>query len=387
MNKKMRELLAKIEEKKALAKAFMSEENKDVEKATKALDEIEALTKEYETEKRLFEMTKEENKPTEKEVETKVAETKKKDATSEFAKMARMGFKATAGTPMTEGVDADGGYTVPEDIQTRINEYRDAKFSLRRLVRVENVRTQSGARTYKTKAQVSGFSLVAEKGTIGAVATPTFERIAYSIDKYAGYMPITNELLADSDANIANVAIEWLGDEARVTDNVNILTEAKKFTAKTLTATGILDEIKTILNVDLGQAYKGVSAIVTNDNGLNVLDKLKDSDGNYLLSPSPADPMRMQLSAGATVVPVYVIPNKDLADDSTKGIPFFIGSMYDAITLFDRQQISIATSNVASIGELNAFEQDLTIWRGILREDAVQVDKSALFYATLKLGE
>ena len=387
MNKKMREILAKIEEKKALAKAFMSEENKDIEKATKALDEIEALTKEYEAEKRLFEMTKEENKPTEKEVETKVAETKKKDSVAEFAKMARMGFKATAGTPMTEGTDADGGYTVPEDIQTRINEYRDAKFSLRQLVRVENVRMQSGARTYKTKAQVSGFSLVAEKGNIGAVATPTFERVTYAIDKYAGYLPITNELLADSDANIANVAVEWLGDEARVTDNVNILTEAKKFTNKVLSATGILDEIKTILNVDLGQAYKGVSAIVTNDNGLNVLDKLKDSDGNYLLSPSPADPMRMQLSAGATIVPVYVVPNKDLADDSTKGIPFFIGSMQDAITLFDRQQMSIMTSNVASIGTLNAFEQDLTIWRGILREDVVQVDENALFYATLKLGE
>ena len=387
MNKKMRELLNKIEEKTNLAKSFMSDEYKDVEKADTLLNEIDDLKKEYETEKRLFELSKVENTPTDKEIEEKAKEKEVKDGVAEFAKMARMGFKATAGTPMTEGVDADGGYVVPEDIQTRINEYRDAKFSLRQLVRVENVRTQSGSRTYKTKAQVSGFSKVAENGKIGAVATPTFERVAYNIDKYAGYMPVTNELLADSDANIANVAVEWLGDEARVTDNVNILTEAKTFTAKTLTATGILDELKTILNVDLGQAYKGVSAIVTNDNGLNVLDKLKDSDGNYLLSPSPADPMRMQLSAGATVVPVYVVPNKDLADDSTKGIPFFVGSMYDAITLFDRQAISIKTSDIASIGTLNAFEQDLTLWRGILREDVKKVDNNALFYATLKLGE
>lgn len=387
MNKKMREILAKIEEKTAQAKAFMSDDTKDIDKANKALDEVEALKKEFETEKRLFEATKDINTPTVKEVEDKNKEKTKEDSTKEFAKMARMGFKAAAGTPMTEGTMADGGYVVPEDIQTKINEYRDAKFSLRQLVRVEPVTTKSGARTYKTKAQMTGFSKVGEKENIGAVATPTFERVEYSIDKYAGYLPITNELLNDSDANIANTAVEWLGDEARVTDNNNIITEAKTFTNKVLTEAGILDEIKTILNVDLGQAYKPVSAIVTNDNGLNVLDKLKDSDGKYLLSPVANEPMKMQLSAGANVIPVYVVPNKDLADDSTKGIPFFIGSMYDAITLFDRQQITINTSNVAVVGTLNAFEDDLTIWRGMLREDVTKVDSNALFYATLKLGE
>lgn len=387
MNKKMREILAKIEEKTAQAKTFMADDTKDIEKANKALDEVEALKKEFETEKRLFEATKDVNTPTLKEVEDKNKEKTKEDSTKEFAKMARMGFKATAGTPMTEGTMADGGYVVPQDIQTKINEYRDAKFSLRQLVRVEPVTTKSGARTYKTKAQMTGFTKVGEKDNIGAVATPTFERVEYSIDKYAGYLPITNELLNDSDSNIENTAVEWLGDEARVTDNNNIITEAKTFTNKVLTEAGILDEIKTILNVDLGQAYKPVSAIVTNDNGLNVLDKLKDSDGKYLLSPVANEPMKLQLSAGSTVIPVHVIPNKDLADDSAKGIPFFIGSMYDAITLFDRQQITINTSNVAVVGTLNAFEDDLTIWRGMLREDVTKVDSNALFYATLKLGE
>ena len=387
MNKKMREILAKIEEKTAQAKAFMADDTKDIEKANKALDEVEALKKEFETEKRLFEATKDVNTPTVKEVEDKNKEKTKENSTKEFAKMARMGFKAAAGTPMTEGTMADGGYVVPQDIQTKINEYRDSKFSLRQLVRVEPVKTKSGSRTYKTKAQMTGFTKVGEKENIGAVATPTFERVEYSIDKYAGYLPITNELLNDSDSNIENTAVEWLGDEARVTDNNNIITEAKTFTNKVLTEAGILDEIKTILNVDLGQAYKPVSAIVTNDNGLNVLDKLKDSDGKYLLSPVANEPMKMQLSAGANVIPVHVLPNKDLADDSTKGIPFFIGSMYDAITLFDRQQITINTSNVAVVGTLNAFEDDLTIWRGMLREDVEQVDSNALFYATLKLGE
>lgn len=388
MNKKMRELLNKIEEKTTLAKSFMSEENKDVDKANALLDEIDSLQKEYETEKKLFELSKKANTPTDEEIEKENKEKDHKDVVKDFAKMARMGFpKATAGTPMTEGTDADGGYTVPQDIQTQINEYRDAKFSLRQLVRVENVTTKSGARTFKARANQTGFAKVGEKGAIGGVATPTFERISYDIDKYAGYLPVTDELLADSDANIVNTVVEWMGDEARVTDNKNILEVAKTFTEKTLTATGILDEIKAILNVDLGQAFKGTSAIITNDNGLNVLDTLKDNEGRYLLQPNPANPMLMQLCAGASVIPVRVVPNADLADDSTKGIPFFIGDMYEAIVLWDRQQMSLTTSNVASIGTLNAFEEDLTLWRGIMREDVTKRDAKALYCAYLKVGE
>ena len=45
---------------------------------------------------------------------------------------------------MNEGTAADGGYTVPEDIQTRINERRTAKTSLIDLVDVENVTTNKG---------------------------------------------------------------------------------------------------------------------------------------------------------------------------------------------------------------------------------------------------
>ena len=38
---------------------------------------------------------------------------------------------------------------------------------------------------------------------------------------------MTNELLADSDANIASTLIEWIGDEARVTENNLIMGQIK----------------------------------------------------------------------------------------------------------------------------------------------------------------
>lgn len=373
MNKKMRELLALIEQKTIQARAFMDGENKDVNKASELMTEVKDLQKEYEVEKELYEAEKDKNIP-EETAKTVVTE-KKQEHT--LAKMARMGFKT-----MSEGVLVDGGYTVPEDIQTRINNYRDAKFSLRQLVRVENVTTESGARTFKKRVANSGFTKVAEGGKFGTKQTPQFERLEYKIEKYGDVFPVTNELLKDSDANIEQVIVEWIGDGARITDNVNILEVAKTFTAKTLTKAGALDEIKAILNVDLGQAYKGTSVLVTNDNGLQFLDTLKDSDGNYVLSASPADPMAMRLSAGATTIAVRVIPNADLPNDGTK-IPFYIGDFMEAIALFDRQSVTIDSTTVGAVGTLNAFEQDLTLWRALLREDVVKRDANALYFAQL----
>ena len=89
MNKKMRELLRKIEEKRALAQGYTEGENKDLEKAKQILDEIDKLQEEYEVEKRLFEAEKEAEKlsdediaKVEKEIENKKENKGKKEENS-----------------------------------------------------------------------------------------------------------------------------------------------------------------------------------------------------------------------------------------------------------------------------------------------------------------
>lgn len=234
----------------------------------------------------------------------------KKDSVKEFADAARKGFRNS----MNEGTAADGGYTVPEDIQTRINERRTAKTSLIDLVDVENVTTNKGSRTFKKRTQQTGFTKIGEGGKLSAGSTPQFERMSYEIAKYAGYFPVTNELLEDSDANITDTLVTWIGDESRVTRNkiiLGVIDQKAKTTIKSL------DDIKEALNVTLGQAFKQTSCIVTNDDGLQWLDTLKNDRGEYLLQPSPADPMKMVLCAGATTVPVKVIPNDDMPSDTT----------------------------------------------------------------------
>lgn len=313
-------------------------------------------------------------------------DTDPKDSVKEFANAARQGFRVA--NNMSEGSAADGGYTVPEDIQTRINERREARASLIDLVDVESVATNKGSRTFKKRTQQTGFTKVGESSKIGKKDTPQFERMDYEVEKYAGYFPVTNELLDDSDANITSVLVTWIGDESRVTRN-NIIRNVINTKAKT-DLSG-LDDIKKALNVTLGSAFKSTSRIVTNDDGLQYLDTLKDADGKYLLQPNPANPMQLRLCAGATIVPVEVLPNQDFPSDvataKKRKIPVVIGDLKEGIKFFDRKQLTIISSNIAAAGDLNAFEQDMTLFRAIEREDCRVKDDQAFVNGVLTIDD
>lgn len=373
MNKKMRELLNKIAQKRMNARDFMDGENKDLEKAAALMDEADELQKEYDLEARMYAAEKEDNTPTDEEVAEEKANKQEKNVIKEVANAIRRVAKT-----LNEGTGTEGGYTVPADIVTKIQELREAKFSLEELVTVESVSTMSGERTYKTRKQKKGFTKVGEKSAISSVEGPAFSRIKYAIEKYAGYLPITNELLEDSDENLVNTVLAWLADESRVTRNNLILAAIRTKEAKAIDA-GIKG-IKTVLNKDLGQAFKPTSVIVTNDDGLDYLDQLEDNNGRPLLNPDPTNNANIQLRAGATVVPIKVIPNDDMATSESK-IPFLIGDFKEGIVLFDRKKINIMTSNTAVVGsgedEINAFEDDCTIFRGIEREDVEVRDTKA----------
>ena len=269
MNKRMRELQAQITAKTAEAKGFMEGEHRDIDKANAILDEVENLQKEFATEERILKAGKA-SIPAEPETPATPAEPPV-DSIKAFADAARHGFKAA----MNEGTPADGGYTVPEDISTRINKFKENHFSLRGFIAHETVSTNTGARTYQTRAQQTGFVQVGEGGKIGEVAGPKFSRISYNIKKYAGYMPVTNELLADSDAAIANVITQWLAGESVATENAQIL--AKINTVAATPMSGIKD-IKKAINVTLS-AFRGGITIYTNDDGLQYLDTLEDKIG------------------------------------------------------------------------------------------------------------
>lgn len=366
MNKELRALLDQINAKKAEVKNLVGENKVEEAKASK--DELKKLQDKFDI---LYDMYEEEGAENTENAKNKAKENNKKDSIKEFANAARNGFNIR--NEMSSGSLTDGGYTIPEDIETRINEYREAKRSLKDLVTVIPVKTNKGARTYKTRTQQTGFTKVGEKAKIGKKGTPQFERIAYEIEKYAGYFPVTNELLEDSDAGIADTLIKWIGDESRVTAN-KLIVEAINTKAKV--ALNGLDDIKKALNVTIGSAFKSTSKVVTNDDGLHYLDTLKDADGKYLLQPDPVTPMVMWLCVGATKIPVEVYPNEDLETVGNK-VPMILGDLEEGIIFWDRKLMNIKTSDTAVIGELNAYEEDLTLYRAIEREDVTTKDTKA----------
>lgn len=369
MNKKQRELQAEIVNLRKAADGYMADgEGRDLDKATECFDKIDNLQKQFDLEERREKAAKA-GVPTDGNPgEPGEPGKPQTDSIKAFADAARRGFKS-----MNEGTVADGGYAVPQDIVTKIQHYRQSKASLLDLVTIVPVKTNKGARTFKTRSQQTGFTKVGEGAAIGVKATPQYTRLEYEIEKYGGVFPVTSELLADSDANIANEITVWIGDESRVTANKLIM---EQVAAKAATPIASLDDVKKALNVTLGAAFKPTSVIATNDDGLNWLDTLKDNDENYKLQPNPADPMKLQLCAGATVVPIKVYPNEDMPTDAT-GIPVIIGDLKEGIVYWDRQQMNIKTSDVAAVGDLNAFEDDLVLFRAIEREDVTQRDAAA----------
>ena len=61
--------------------------------------------------------------------------------------------------------------------------------------------------------------------------------------------------------------------------------------------------------------------------------------------------------------------------------------MKEGVKFFDRKQLTIMTSNIASAGNLNAFEEDLTLFRAIEREDCRLKDKEAFVNGVITVRE
>lgn len=388
MNKAMRDLLTEIEKKNTAARA-----ETDTEKKAALVEEAKELTAQYETEKAIFESEELVKGANGEPVKGQVADggVPKETVLAKFLQAAREGFPKNKTLSINnEGTAADGGYTVPEDIVTKVERFRDAHAHLLPLIRVEKVSTNSGARTFLSRATHSAFSEVAEGGKIGKKSGPVFQRLTYTIKKLAGYMAATNELLADSDEKIIDFIVEWLGEAEVKTDDENILAAIATNASTALTD---LDGIKHAINVTLGSTFASTSRIVTNDDGLNWLDTLKDEDGRYLLSPDPANTMQMRLAVGARFIPITVIPNADLPSTEVKTTvegeqvvtgykyPFILGDLQEGIVKFDRQSLSVKASDTAIVGsgadQLNAYEEDLTLLRGIMRADYKVRDAAA----------
>ena len=273
---------------------------------------------------------------------------------------------------LNEGTNEQGGFIVPVDAQTKINELKRTLNPLSSIVRVENVNTMSGTRVMEKAADITAFAPVAETDA------PKFTQVKYLIKKYAGILPMSEELLADTDQDLLNYVYRWLAKKSVITENAQILALLKTLTKAPLTS---IDSVKDVLNVTLDPAISLLSSVVTNQDGFNYLDKQKDSEGRYLLQPNPLDSTQKMLFGKS----VTVLSNKVLPTDAaggTKKAPLLIGSFEDAVVLFDRRATTLVGTSIGG----DAWKRDSFDIKAVMRFDVQKFDDQAVVYGELALS-
>lgn len=272
------------------------------------------------------------------------------------------------------GGDSSAGLTIPDDVQTAIHTLVRQYASLESLVNVENVSTSHGSRVYEKLVDITPLvNLDDEKAQIGGIDDPKLTLIKYAIHRYAGITTATNTLLADTAENILGWLETWAARKDVVTRNQAILAVMGKTPKKPTIAN--FDDIKDLENNTLDPAIIATSAFVTNQSGFNVLSKIKDANGNYLIQPNVTNPEVKQIG-GLTV---QVIADRWLPD-VTGSHPLYFGDLKQGITLFDRQEMSVTPTNIGG----GAFEADTTKIRFIDRFDVQLIDDGAFATASFK---
>lgn len=276
---------------------------------------------------------------------------------------------------MVSSDESDGaghaGLTIPKDIQTTIHTLVRQYDSLQGYVNVESVSTTSGSRVYEKWSDITALAEIDEEGAkIGDNDDPQLTTIKYLIKRYAGISTITNSLLKDTAENIIAWLSNWIAKKVVVTRNTKIIEAIDTLPTKPTLAKwdDIID-----LEAKVDPAIKPTSIFLTNTSGFTALKKVKDAMGNYLMERDVKSPTG------------YVIdgfPVKEVGDrwlpDKNKAHPLYFGDLKQAVTLFDRENMSLLATNIGA----GAFETDTTKIRVIDRFDVKTVDGEAFVPAT-----
>ena len=279
-------------------------------------------------------------------------------------------IKNVVSSDETDGA-GHAGLTIPKDIQTTIHLLVRQYDSLQEYVNVEQVSTAQGSRVYEKWADITALSEIGtENGSIGDNNDPKLTTIKYLIKRYAGITTVTNSLLKDTAENIIAWLSSWIAKKVVVTRNTKIIEAIGKLPKKpTLTKwDDIID-----LEAKVDPAIKPTSMFLTNTSGFTALKKVKNAMGDYLMERDVKSPTGYSIDG----FPVKEVADRWLPDNSTAH-PLYFGDLKQAVTLFDRENMSLLATNIGA----GAFETDTTKIRVIDRFDVQTVDGEAFVPAS-----
>lgn len=279
---------------------------------------------------------------------------------------------------LTSSTDENGhaaGLTIPVDVQTAIHQLVRQFDSLEQYVNHETVTTTSGSRVYEKFSDITPLAnLDDEEGEIQEQDAPKLTLIKYAIKRYAGINTVTNSLLKDTADNILQWLTNWIARKVVVTRNQAIIGKMNAVPTKPTLLK--FDDIKDLQNKTLDPALITTSMFITNQSGFAELAKVKDAHGEYLIQPVVSQPELKQIGGKQVVV----IGDRWLPNPAKDTYPLYFGDMKQAVTLYDREHMSLLSTNIGG----GAFERDQTKVRVIDRFDVEQIDGEALAAASFK---
>ena len=257
----------------------------------------------------------------------------------------------------------DVGVTIPEDIKYIPEKEVKTVQDLSELVEKTSVSTASGKYPILKRANAK-FNTVAELEKNPELARPEFETITWEVDTYRGAIPISQEALDDSVANLTAIVSENINEQKINTLNEKIGDVLKAFNP---TSVSDVDDLKAIINVKLDPGYD--RQIICTQSFYQKLDTLKDGNGRYLLQDSIIN------TAGNTVLGMNVtVVRDDLLGENGDALAF-IGDVKRGVLFADRTDVSVQWIENEIYGKY---------LMGAFRFDVKQADKNAGFFVTFE---
>ena len=197
---------------------------------------------------------------------------------------------------LSEGVDANGGYLVPEEYDHRLIDILDEENVMRKLgTRI----TTSGEHKINIAATKPAAAWIEEGGAL-TFGDATFDQIILDAHKLHVAIKVTEELLYDNAFNLENYIMQQFGKAlANAEEDAFINGTGTGQPLGILAATGGADvggtaKSATAIPADelidliysLKRPYRKSAAFLLNDQTLAAIRKLKDNQGQYLWQPS-----------------------------------------------------------------------------------------------------
>lgn len=257
----------------------------------------------------------------------------------------------------------DVGVTIPEDIKYIPEKEVKTVQDLSELVEKTSVSTASGKYPILKRANAK-FNTVAELEKNPELARPEFETINWEVETYRGAIPISQEALDDSVANLTAIVSENIKEQKINTLNEKIGGVLKAFNP---TSVSNVDDLKEIINVKLDPGYD--RQIICTQSFYQKLDTLKDGNGRYLLQDSIIN------TAGNTVLGMNVTVVRDDLLGKNGDALAFIGDVKRGVLFADRTDVSVQWIENEIYGKY---------LMGAFRFDVKQADKNAGFFVTFE---